>query len=140
MPHQEHVQTLVQGTWPWLLSWTPGDTVIAVRPCDTLRPPIRTKCSFSGLSDAAISLLFKELNVQDVTLSGGFISAAAIAQLHHARSDAQWRLHQRISHSTAAPCRLEPFGEVLPAQCGTLTCIPYRLSVQTHGPSWRCLT
>ena len=84
------VATLVK-PWPSLLTWNLGHSGI-LHPEHTMWPPYRpsTTCySTLQASDETVSLLLKEYpgqgcRMQYLMLSGGSISAAGIAQLHHA--------------------------------------------------------
>ena len=89
VPDQDHVQTLVNGTWPSLVSWYFGrSSIMRLYPIAwaplVYSPP--TRYSVRNASDAAVSLLVKghAPEMQHVTLKEGFISPAGIAQLHQA--------------------------------------------------------
>lgn len=84
LPDQEHIQTLVNGSWPSLVSWHLGDSMLLQPHTSFCSSP--TRYSSHNASDAAVSLLIKGYapEMQDVTLSDGSITAAGIAQLHRA--------------------------------------------------------
>lgn len=79
VPDQEHIQTLVRGTWPRLAVWHVGG-------CQGLMACIGVwRYTLPNASDAAVSLLAKGHWPQlgEMQLDRGSISAAGIAQLHH---------------------------------------------------------
>ena len=87
VPDFEHLETLIHGTWPSLLCWKIDVSGRFHQDADTWRPcwgGIEV-CSLSHASDAAISFLLKGpiTSITHVYLSGGFISAGGIKQLHH---------------------------------------------------------
>ena len=137
VPHQDHVQALVQGNWPSLISWNLGDRANPL----PAEPWIRTDCSLSNVSDAALPLLVKGIRMREVMLSGGFISAAGIAQLHHANLNQLERCCLRnVGLSSAAMqafCACTwPFLKVLDVSCNRLHAAAIR---HLEAAFWPCL-
>ena len=86
VPDQEHIQTLVNGTWPSLVTWHLSQSVRLHPYAWAPHYYSPTRYSVINTSDAAVSLLIKGYapDMQHVTLQEGSISPAGIAQLHHA--------------------------------------------------------
>lgn len=78
VPDQEHIQTLVRGAWLRLVVWHVGGLMGCIGVW---------RYSLPNASDAAVSLLakgFRRSELGELQLDRGSISAAGIAQLHHA--------------------------------------------------------
>ncbi|KAL3140668.1 hypothetical protein ABBQ32_005234 [Trebouxia sp. C0010 RCD-2024] len=83
VPNREHVEDLVQGNWPRLLTWQIG---ASMRVFPAVGAEAIRVYSLPNASDAAITLLAKGhlSKLRHLQLWKGFMSAASIAQIRHA--------------------------------------------------------
>lgn len=83
VPDRKHVDNLVQGNWPRLLTWQIG---ASVRVFPAIGAEAIREYSLPNASDAAVTLLAKGhlSKLRHLQLWKGFISAASIAQIRYA--------------------------------------------------------
>ena len=83
VPDRGHVEQLVQGNWPRLLTWQIG---ARIRVFPAVSSEVIRDYSLPNASDAAVALLAKGhlSKLRNLQLWGGSISAASIAQMRYA--------------------------------------------------------